>query len=147
MILLYWIVNAWKKFHLVLENSLLIWLLGEFVFALPLKFSILFLTCAGYSRMRLPAIKFSGRIMYSRTFDSVHKAAAKLLQALDEKNREIVQFAIGFDIEWKPSFTKGCFSIFSLFFNNCWLRQKRFPVSVESSVTVAALSNVIKVIW
>ncbi|BAT86670.1 hypothetical protein VIGAN_04434400 [Vigna angularis var. angularis] len=61
----------------------------------------------GYSRMRLSAMKFSGRIMYSRTFDSVYKAAAKLLQALDEKNREIVQSAIGFDIEWKPSFTKG----------------------------------------
>ncbi|KAL9332843.1 hypothetical protein ACSQ67_002453 [Phaseolus vulgaris] len=61
----------------------------------------------GYSRMRLPAIKFNGRIMYSRTFDSVEKAAAKLLQALGEKNREIVQIAIGFDIEWKPSFTKG----------------------------------------
>ncbi|XP_027927632.1 Werner Syndrome-like exonuclease [Vigna unguiculata] len=56
--------------------------------------------------MRLPAIKFSGRIMYSRTFDSVQKAAAELLQALDEKNREIVQFPFGFDIEWKPSFHK-----------------------------------------
>jgi len=68
--------------------------------------------------MRLPAIKFSGRIMYSRTFDSVEKAAAKLLQALDVKNREIMQIAIGFDIEWKPSFTKGCFSVFSQFLNS-----------------------------
>jgi len=56
--------------------------------------------------------------MYSRTFDSVEKAAAKLLQALDVKNREIMQIAIGFDIEWKPSFTKGCFSVFSQFLNS-----------------------------
>jgi len=128
---------------LVIGNSLLIRLLDEFVFAFPLKFSIIFLSCAGYSRMRFPAIKFSGRIMYSRTFDSVQKAVAKLLQALDVKNREIVQFAIGFDIEWKPSFTKGCVSIFSCFSITADYGNSDFLL-VLSLITIAALSNIIK---
>jgi len=132
-----------SEFHLVLGNSLLIGLLDEFVFALPLKFSIIFIFCAGYSRMRLPAIKFSGRIMYSRTFDSVQKAAAELLQALDEKNREIVQFPFGFDIEWKPSFHKGCFSIFSCFSITADYGNSDFLL-VLSLITIVALSNIIK---
>nr|KYP57014.1 Werner syndrome ATP-dependent helicase isogeny [Cajanus cajan] len=61
----------------------------------------------GYSRMRLPVLKFSGQIMYSRTFDAVEKAAAKLLQILEERKREMMQIVIGFDIEWKPTFKKG----------------------------------------
>ncbi|KAK7311448.1 hypothetical protein RJT34_09595 [Clitoria ternatea] len=60
-----------------------------------------------YLRMRLPVMKFSGQIMYSRTFDDVEKAATRLLKFLDEKKREMSQIAIGFDIEWKPTFTKG----------------------------------------
>ncbi|KAG4995627.1 hypothetical protein JHK84_032596 [Glycine max] len=38
-----------------------------------------------------------------RTFDAVEKAATKLLQIL----QEMMQIAIGFDIEWKPTFRKG----------------------------------------
>ncbi|KAK7331450.1 hypothetical protein VNO77_25675 [Canavalia gladiata] len=61
----------------------------------------------GYSRMRLPVMKFSGQIMYSRTFDDVDKAATKLLKILEEKKREMAQIAVGFDIEWRPTFRKG----------------------------------------
>ncbi|KAK7387613.1 hypothetical protein VNO78_28532 [Psophocarpus tetragonolobus] len=60
-----------------------------------------------YSNMRLPVIKFSGQIMYSRTFDAVENAATKLLQILHEKKTQMMEFAIGFDIEWKPTFRKG----------------------------------------
>lgn len=63
-------------------------------------------------------MKFSGQISYSRTFDAVEKAATKLLQIL----QEMMQIAIGFDIEWKPTFRKGRFSFFSFFFNS-WLLQ------------------------
>ena len=62
--------------------------------------------------MRLPVMKFSGQIMYSRTFDDVEKAATKLLKILEEKKREIVQIALGFDIEWRPTFKRGWFSCF-----------------------------------
>lgn len=64
--------------------------------------------------MTLPVMKFSGQISYSRTFDAVEKAATKLLQIL----QEMMQIAIGFDIEWKPTFRKGQFSFFSFFFNS-----------------------------
>ena len=63
-------------------------------------------------------MKFSGQISYIRTFDAVEKAATKLLQIL----QEMMQIAIGFDIEWKPTFRKGRFSFFSFFFNS-WLLQ------------------------
>ncbi|KAG4923054.1 hypothetical protein JHK82_048954 [Glycine max] len=59
------------------------------------------------SRMTLPVMKFSGQISYSRTFDAVEKAATKLLQILQEKTTDMMQTAIGFDIEWKPTFRKG----------------------------------------
>lgn len=65
-------------------------------------------------------MKFSGQISYSRTFDAVEKAATKLLQILQEKTTDMMQTAIGFDIEWKPTFRKGRFSFFSFFFNS-WL--------------------------
>ncbi|MED6158962.1 hypothetical protein PIB30_037934 [Stylosanthes scabra] len=63
--------------------------------------------CQGYSRMRLPVMKFGGQIMYSRTFADVEKAAEKLLKVLEEKKRSMVQIPLGFDIEWKPSFRSG----------------------------------------
>ncbi|XP_057757696.1 3'-5' exonuclease [Arachis stenosperma] len=63
--------------------------------------------CQGYSRMRLPVIKFAGQIMYSRTFADVEKSAEKLLKILEEKKRQMVQIPLGFDIEWKPSFRSG----------------------------------------
>ncbi|XP_027334434.1 Werner Syndrome-like exonuclease isoform X2 [Abrus precatorius] len=61
----------------------------------------------GYSSMRLPVMKFSGEIMYSRTFDDVEKAATKLLKILEDKKREMTRIAVGFDIEWRPTFRKG----------------------------------------
>ncbi|KAJ1406604.1 Ribonuclease H-like superfamily [Sesbania bispinosa] len=57
--------------------------------------------------MRLPELKFSGQIMYSRTFDDVQNAITRLLKFLEEKKREMVQIAIGLDVEWRPSFQKG----------------------------------------
>lgn len=62
--------------------------------------------------MQLPVMKFSGQIMYSRTFDGVEKAITELLKILEEKKREMMQTAIGIDIEWRPSFKKGWFSFF-----------------------------------
>ncbi|KAJ1404615.1 Ribonuclease H-like superfamily [Sesbania bispinosa] len=56
--------------------------------------------------MRLPELKFSGQIMYSRTFDDVQSAITRLLKFLEEKKREMVQIAIGLDVEWRPTFQK-----------------------------------------
>lgn len=65
--------------------------------------------------MRLPVIKFSGQIMYSRTFDDVEKSVTKFLKKLEEKKRKMLQIAIGFDIEWRPTFKRGWFNF--LFFS------------------------------
>lgn len=70
--------------------------------------------------MRLPVMKFSGKIMYSRTFDDVEKAVTKILNFIEDKKREMMQIAIGFDIEWRPTFRRGLFS-FLLFINSIYL--------------------------
>nr|AFK40115.1 unknown [Lotus japonicus] len=57
--------------------------------------------------MRLPVMKFSGQITYSRSFDDVQKAVTKLLEFVEEKKRAMMRIAIGFDIEWRPSFVRG----------------------------------------
>lgn len=69
--------------------------------------------------MRLPVMKFCGKIMYSRTFNDVEKAVTKFLKIIEEKKREMMQIAIGFDIEWKPTFRKGWFGFLLSF--NIWL--------------------------
>ncbi|KAL4380285.1 hypothetical protein AHAS_Ahas04G0018200 [Arachis hypogaea] len=81
---------------------------GPIMFLLESHYSFLpFSELEGYSRMRLPVIKFAGQIMYSRTFADVEKSAEKLLKILEEKKRQMVQIPLGFDIEWKPSFRSG----------------------------------------
>lgn len=70
--------------------------------------------------MRLPEMKFSGQIMYSRTFDDVEKAVRKIFNFLEDKKREMMQTAIGFDIEWRPTFRRGLFS-FLLFINSIYM--------------------------
>lgn len=57
--------------------------------------------------------------MYSRTFNDVEKAVTKFLKIIEEKKREMMQIAIGFDIEWKPTFRKGWFGFLLSF--NIWL--------------------------
>ena len=64
---------------------------------------------AGNVKMRYPAMKFGGQIFYSKTSIEVEKAARELLQSLEAKKGEMDRVIIGFDIEWKPSFTKGLF--------------------------------------
>ncbi|CAI8598009.1 unnamed protein product [Vicia faba] len=75
--------------------------------ALQLPRSSSFSPSPGHSKMRLPVMKFCGKIMYSRTFNDVEKAVTKFLKVIEEKKREMMQIAIGFDIEWKPTFRKG----------------------------------------
>ncbi|CAK8567103.1 unnamed protein product [Lathyrus sativus] len=75
--------------------------------ALQLPRSPSFSPSPGYSKMRLPVMKFCGQIMYSRTFNDVEKAVTKFLKIIEEKKREMIQIAIGFDIEWKPTFRRG----------------------------------------
>lgn len=69
----------------------------------------------GSFRMRYPPLRFVGRILYSRTALEAEKAAAKLLQILQAKKKQRGQVAIGFDIEWRPTFRKGWFSNFPWF--------------------------------
>ncbi|KAJ0957875.1 putative DNA helicase [Helianthus annuus] len=58
-------------------------------------------------KMRYPAMTFKGHIVYSRTFSEVEKAADELLRFVETKNSDGSRAAIGFDIEWRPSFKKG----------------------------------------
>jgi hypothetical protein len=58
-------------------------------------------------RTRYPALKFGGRIVYSRTATEVEKAAEELLKNLEAEKRESGQVVLGFDIEWRPSFRRG----------------------------------------
>lgn len=57
--------------------------------------------------MRLPVMKFTGKIMYSKTANDVEKAVMDVLKGLKAKKNEMVQSTIGFDIEWRPSFRRG----------------------------------------
>lgn len=58
-------------------------------------------------KTRYPALKFGGRIVYSRTATEVEKAAEELLKNLEAEKRESGQVVLGFDIEWRPSFRRG----------------------------------------
>ncbi|OMO96604.1 hypothetical protein CCACVL1_04866 [Corchorus capsularis] len=59
------------------------------------------------SKLRYPPLRFGGEILYSRTTDEVEKAARQLLKILEIKKKEMGQVAVGFDIEWKPTFRRG----------------------------------------
>lgn len=52
-------------------------------------------------------MKFGGHISYSRTAAEVEKAAIEVLKAAEAKTREGGQAALGFDIEWRPTFRRG----------------------------------------
>ncbi|KAI7741988.1 hypothetical protein M8C21_014723 [Ambrosia artemisiifolia] len=72
------------------------------------RFSNTFRSCySATSKMRYPAMTFKGHIVYSRTFLDVEKAADELLRFVETKNSDGSRAAIGFDIEWRPSFKKG----------------------------------------
>lgn len=54
-----------------------------------------------------PAMRFGGRILYSKTASEVDRRAMQLLKVLDTKRDHSGRAFIGFDIEWRPSFRKG----------------------------------------
>ncbi|CAH2079447.1 unnamed protein product [Thlaspi arvense] len=54
-----------------------------------------------------PAMRFGGRILYSKTASEVDKRAMQLLKVLDTKRDHSGRAIVGFDIEWRPSFRKG----------------------------------------
>lgn len=53
---------------------------------------------------------FKGRVIYSRTIKEVEKSAVELLKFVEEKKRKEGHVALGFDIEWKPTFRRGQFT-------------------------------------
>ncbi|KAJ8774367.1 hypothetical protein K2173_011616 [Erythroxylum novogranatense] len=57
--------------------------------------------------MRYPALKFGGRIVYSRTKMEVENAAREVLRSFDVGQGIVDQVIVGFDIEWKPTFRRG----------------------------------------
>ncbi|XP_050372223.1 3'-5' exonuclease-like isoform X1 [Argentina anserina] len=59
------------------------------------------------TRMRYPVLKFGGRVRYSRTTVEVEKAAMEVLTTVNTKKSEMGLNAVGFDIEWKPTFQRG----------------------------------------
>ncbi|ONI28848.1 hypothetical protein PRUPE_1G164900 [Prunus persica] len=58
-------------------------------------------------RMRYPVMKFGGQITYSRTAVQVEKAAMEVLKIIEAKEKQAGQTAVGFDIEWRPTFQRG----------------------------------------
>ncbi|KAF9663494.1 hypothetical protein SADUNF_Sadunf17G0056300 [Salix dunnii] len=85
------------------------------IFSLSKPFSLS--PCQGNVKMRYPAMKFGGQILYSKTSIEVEKAARELLQSLEAKKGEMDRVIIGFDIEWKPSFTKASLESEEIFGN------------------------------
>lgn len=70
------------------------------------------LSCVYFVAARnFPAMRFGGRILYSKTASEVDKRAMQLLKVLDTKRDESGRAIVGFDIEWRPSFRKGTFVI------------------------------------
>ncbi|XP_059302869.1 3'-5' exonuclease isoform X2 [Lycium ferocissimum] len=57
--------------------------------------------------MQYPEITFKGRVIYSRTTGEVEKSAVELFNFVEEKKRKEGHVALGFDIEWKPTFRRG----------------------------------------
>ncbi|KFK36274.1 hypothetical protein AALP_AA4G101200 [Arabis alpina] len=53
------------------------------------------------------AMRFGGRILYSKTASEVDMRAMQLLKVLETKTDVSGKAIVGFDIEWKPSRTKG----------------------------------------
>ncbi|TYI06331.1 hypothetical protein ES332_A10G151400v1 [Gossypium tomentosum] len=73
----------------------------------PPSFPSSFARCQSNTRLRYPPLRFGGHILYSFTEDEVENAAMELLKIVEIKKKEMGQVALGFDIEWKPSFQKG----------------------------------------
>ncbi|XP_055813923.1 3'-5' exonuclease isoform X2 [Solanum dulcamara] len=57
--------------------------------------------------MQYPEMAFKGRVIYSRTIKEVEKSAVEMLKFVEEKKRKEGHVALGFDIEWKPTFRRG----------------------------------------
>ncbi|XP_068660505.1 3'-5' exonuclease [Aristolochia californica] len=64
-------------------------------------------SCRGNPKARFPAIKFGGRIVYSKTSAEVEKATEEILGIIETKREEFDRISLGFDMEWKPVFTRG----------------------------------------
>lgn len=52
-------------------------------------------------------MNFGGRIVYSRTFSEVEKAAKELWEMVQVKKQNMEQISLGLDIEWRPTFRRG----------------------------------------
>ncbi|KAI4375432.1 hypothetical protein MLD38_013298 [Melastoma candidum] len=63
---------------------------------------------SGNTKESYPVMTFEGRISYSQTSKDVEKAAAELLKEINMLKLKNSRVVLGFDIEWKPTFRKGC---------------------------------------
>uniref|UniRef100_A0A1J3HY97 3'-5' exonuclease n=1 Tax=Noccaea caerulescens TaxID=107243 RepID=A0A1J3HY97_NOCCA len=61
----------------------------------------------GVKSSKFPAMRFGGRIFYSKTASEVDMRATQLLRDLETKRDESGSAIVGFDVEWRPNFTKG----------------------------------------
>ncbi|CAA7027964.1 unnamed protein product [Microthlaspi erraticum] len=52
-------------------------------------------------------MRFGGRIIYSKTASEVDMRAMQLLRDLETKRDQSGRAIVGFDVEWRPDFTKG----------------------------------------
>lgn len=78
-----------------------------FPFFFVIFFSLFFIVNHG---TKYEVLKFGGRIVYCRTDSEVKNATMELLDKIKAKN-SAGQVPLGFDLEWKPSFTKGWFLV------------------------------------
>lgn len=56
--------------------------------------------------MRYPSIRFGGQIVFSRTVSEVEEATLGLLEIIVAGKRIMDHVPVGFDIEWRPSFSE-----------------------------------------
>ncbi|KAJ8616787.1 hypothetical protein MRB53_036159 [Persea americana] len=63
--------------------------------------------CQFNMKARYPLMNFGGRIVYSRTFSEVEKAAKELWEMVQVKKQSMEQISLGLDIEWRPTFRRG----------------------------------------
>lgn len=90
---------------------------------------ILLFVASNTTRMKYPAMRFGGKILYCRTLMEVEKASKELLLALDAKKKEFCQVPLGFDVEWKAIFKRGSF--ISDFFSASFFVRICFSFSVS----------------
>ncbi|PKA46221.1 Werner Syndrome-like exonuclease [Apostasia shenzhenica] len=63
--------------------------------------------CTVDTKLRYPTLTFGGRIVYCRTSSEVEQATMEISDRTLQLKHSADEISLGFDIEWKPIFTRG----------------------------------------